>query len=63
MSEPHSLRFWKIEESVGGDKYIILDGIYTNQADCKKGFPVDSYCRAVEYAKGCGQGAVRVGSC
>lgn len=61
-SEPHQLRFWKIEEAVGDGKYIILPGIYNNQQDCKKAFPVDSHCRAVEYAQGCGnRGAMRVG--
>lgn len=60
-SKPHDVRFWKIEEAVGGGKFIILDGIYTNQQDCKKAFPVEGYCKAVEYAQGRGnQGPVRV---
>lgn len=60
-SPPHEVRFWKIEEAVGGDLYIILDGIYENQENCKKAFPVGGYCRAVEYAQGHGnEGPVRV---
>lgn len=63
-SEPHSVRFWKIEEAVGAGLYIVLDGIYTNQQDCKKAFPVDGYCKAVEYAQGNGnQGPTRVDKC
>lgn len=60
-SPPHKVRFWKIEEAVGGGTYIVLDGIYTNQTDCKKAFPVGGYCKAVEYAQGHGnEGPVRV---
>lgn len=56
-----STRFWKIEEAVGGDQYIILDGIYNNQKDCKKAFPVEGYCKAVEYAQGHrNQGPMRI---
>ena len=61
MSESHEVRFWKIEEAVGAGIYIILDGIYNDQKDCKKVFPIDGYCKASEYAHVHGnQGQVRL---
>lgn len=60
-SPPHEVRFWKIEEAVGGGNYIILPGIYTTQADAKRAFPVGGWCKAVEYQQGRGtDGPVRV---
>lgn len=61
MSEPHQVRFWKIEEAVGSIYYIVLPGTYPNKQIAEGAFPIGAICQAVEYKRGAGnQGAERV---
>ncbi len=53
MSEPHTIRFWKIEMAVGDSYYIVLDGIFTTREGAEAGFPTDGLnYRAQEYQRG-----------
>ena len=55
MSEPHKVRFWKIEESTGTSGfYITHPGTYSNKESTEKAFPEKGNCRAVEYQQGQG---------
>lgn len=52
-SEPHTIRFWKIEEAVGGGLYITLPGIYICKSGAVKEFPKrGGNFRAMEYEQG-----------
>lgn len=50
LSIPHEIRFWKIEEAVGGGNYIVLPLINMTEKSAIKAFPAGTKnCRAVEY--------------
>ncbi len=65
MSEPHEVRFWKIEMKVGGGNYIVRPGDWTTKVRAELNIPPNlaESCRAVEYQQGRGtDGAERVDS-
>lgn len=52
MSEPHKVRFWQIEESVGPTNYFVRPGIFSCEENAKASFLFNDRCRAVEYQQG-----------
>lgn len=64
MSQPHDVRFWKIEQATGGSYYIVHDGIYTTRKGAVDAFPKNGgHYRAQEYQQGRGtDGPERVNS-
>jgi len=54
-SEPHSIRFWMVEEAVGAGYYITLPGTHHTKAGAERAFPEEGgNFRAVEYQQGRG---------
>lgn len=54
--------FWKIEERVGCDYYIVLDGIYETRESAQRtinAIPGHNRMRVVRYRRGLYQGAIR----
>ncbi len=57
-SEYHTIRFWKVEEAVGGGKYIVWPGSCNTKKVAEDSIPerLRDTCRAVEYQQGRGYG-------